>query len=155
LMGTSILLFVYNALTSLKKGELAPGDPWDGATLEWSISSPPPVYNFAEIPVATGRNEYWIEKYGSHGEAAHDHLDGGHRSEQEHAMDHGEHEVHHIHLPSPSLMPFIVALGMFTMFLGVIFNFVLSLVGVLIIFIGIYGWTLEPVDAPESISTHA
>ena len=27
------------------------GDPWDGRTLEWSTSSPPPVYNFATIPV--------------------------------------------------------------------------------------------------------
>ena len=151
-MGTSILLFVYNALTSLRKGELASGDPWDGATLEWSIASPPPVYNFAEIPVATGRDQFWIEKYGSHGELAHGPLDGGEHAHAEHEEGH---EEHHIHLPSPSLMPFIVALGMFAMFLGVLFNFVLSLVGVLIIFIGIYGWTLEPVDAPETISTHA
>ena len=26
------------------------GDPWDGRTLEWSVSSPPPFYNFAEVP---------------------------------------------------------------------------------------------------------
>jgi cytochrome c oxidase subunit I len=156
LMGASIMLFVYNALTSLRKGQHAPGDPWDAATLEWSISSPPPVYNFVELPVATGRDQFWIEKYGAHGETAHGPLDGGHGSADHGDHDgHGEHEEHHIHLPSPSLVPFVVALGMFAMFLGVIFNFVLSAVGILIIFIGVYSWTLEPVDAPESVSTHA
>ena len=29
----------------------ATGDPWDGRTLEWATASPPPVYNFATIPV--------------------------------------------------------------------------------------------------------
>lgn len=35
------------------------GDPWDGRTLEWSISSPPPVYNFANIPVVCDRDDFW------------------------------------------------------------------------------------------------
>lgn len=38
------------------------GDPWNGRTLEWSTSSPPPVYNFALIPQISQRDEYWHTK---------------------------------------------------------------------------------------------
>src|ERR1700686_3593460 len=38
------------------------GDPWDGRTLEWSVSSPPPFYNFAETPVVHGRDAFWEMK---------------------------------------------------------------------------------------------
>ena len=37
-------------------------DPWDGRTLEWSISSPPPFYNFAHMPTILGRDTFWLEK---------------------------------------------------------------------------------------------
>ena len=38
------------------------GDPWDGRTLEWSIPSPAPFYNFAETPVVDSIDPYWKEK---------------------------------------------------------------------------------------------
>jgi cytochrome o ubiquinol oxidase, subunit I len=38
------------------------GDPWGGRTLEWATSSPPPFYNFAEIPVVTERDAFWDMK---------------------------------------------------------------------------------------------
>ncbi|SPJ13791.1 cytochrome o ubiquinol oxidase subunit I [Burkholderiales bacterium] len=39
------------------------GDPWNGRTLEWSVSSPPPVYNFAHTPVVTGLDAFWSMKH--------------------------------------------------------------------------------------------
>jgi len=42
------------------------GDPWDGRTLEWSISSPPPVYNFAVGPEVFARDAFWEEKRAGH-----------------------------------------------------------------------------------------
>jgi len=38
------------------------GDPWDGRTLEWSTSSPPPEYNFAVLPEVTGLDAWWTAK---------------------------------------------------------------------------------------------
>jgi cytochrome o ubiquinol oxidase subunit I len=38
------------------------GDPWNGRTLEWSVPSPAPVYNFASIPVVHERDPFWITK---------------------------------------------------------------------------------------------
>jgi len=38
------------------------GDPWDGRTLEWSLASPPPFYNFAVIPEVHERDAYWAMK---------------------------------------------------------------------------------------------
>ncbi|HEU4488552.1 MAG TPA: cytochrome c oxidase subunit I, partial [Actinomycetota bacterium] len=59
----SVLVFIFNAVRSRTKGEEAGADPWDGRTLEWSIPSPPPVYNFAEEPVVRHRDDFWHTKY--------------------------------------------------------------------------------------------
>jgi cytochrome c oxidase subunit 1 len=50
-LGASMLLFAYNALRSATRGQIAGPNPWGARTLEWMISSPPPYYNFAEIPI--------------------------------------------------------------------------------------------------------
>ncbi|HEY3290927.1 MAG TPA: hypothetical protein VGK87_12420, partial [Anaerolineae bacterium] len=51
-IATSVLIFIINFVTTIvaRKGEVAGNDPWEGNTLEWATSSPPPVYNFARIP---------------------------------------------------------------------------------------------------------
>src|ERR1700688_520771 len=58
-----ILVFVANLLWSYFHGETAGSDPWDAWTLEWSTSSPPPVYNFATIPEARSRRPLWDLKH--------------------------------------------------------------------------------------------
>ncbi|MEO6126009.1 MAG: cbb3-type cytochrome c oxidase subunit I [Ilumatobacteraceae bacterium] len=49
LMVLTVLGFLGLALQSFRKGELAGDDPWDGQTLEWATSSPPPVNNFSTM----------------------------------------------------------------------------------------------------------
>jgi cytochrome c oxidase subunit I+III len=56
----SVLLFFGNALVSLRRGRVAGANPWDASTLEWATASPPPVYNFAHLPVVEGRAPLWI-----------------------------------------------------------------------------------------------
>ncbi len=57
------LLFVYNMVWSYFKGPVAGPDPWDAWTLEWSTTSPPPVYNFAVTPTVESRRPLWDLKH--------------------------------------------------------------------------------------------
>jgi len=57
------LVFVGNLIFSYFKGPKAGNDPWDAWTLEWSVSSPPPAYNFAAIPTVASRRPLWDQKH--------------------------------------------------------------------------------------------
>ena len=46
----------YNFAISLRRGAPAGPNPWDAATLEWSVASPPPAYNFRRIPIVASRH---------------------------------------------------------------------------------------------------
>jgi cytochrome c oxidase subunit 1 len=50
---------IWNMLRSRRRGRVAGNDPWGGPTLEWSIPSPPPDYNFARIPTVRSRYPMW------------------------------------------------------------------------------------------------
>lgn len=50
IIALATLIFLYNAATSLRRGTRAPDDPWEGNTLEWMTSSPPPPHNFDHLP---------------------------------------------------------------------------------------------------------
>ena len=53
-LGASSLIFLYNFITSWRSGPIAPSNPWRALTLEWQVSSPPPIFNFTEIPQVVG-----------------------------------------------------------------------------------------------------
>jgi len=73
LLGASTIIFFYNVIQSWHRGPIAPGNPWRAMTLEWQVSSPPPVFNFDEIPqVVAGPYEYGVPG------ARHAVLNGGH-----------------------------------------------------------------------------
>jgi cytochrome c oxidase subunit 1 len=59
----AVLVFVWNILSSIRKGRRAGNDPWDAWTLEWATSSPPPEYNFAQPPVVKSRRPLWDIKH--------------------------------------------------------------------------------------------
>jgi cytochrome aa3-600 menaquinol oxidase subunit 1 len=63
LMGAAFLFQVWQIVYSIKHMERdLTGDPWDARTLEWSIPSPAPAYNFAVVPVVESRDDWWEEK---------------------------------------------------------------------------------------------
>ncbi|MGH9024348.1 MAG: cytochrome c oxidase subunit I, partial [Acidimicrobiia bacterium] len=116
LIAFSVLVFIVNVLKSRRSGPIAGDDPWDARTLEWSIPSPPPEYNFAEIPHVRERDDFWHRKYAEDEEGRLVPIpsggSGGHGHES--AADHGDEDdgdhgdgahgdgAHGIHMPSPS-----------------------------------------------------
>jgi cytochrome c oxidase subunit I len=54
IFGASFLIFLYNMITSWRYGPAAEGNPWRAHSIEWQVSSPPPVFNFDEIPTVVG-----------------------------------------------------------------------------------------------------
>jgi cytochrome c oxidase subunit 1 len=60
-LGASLIIFFYNVITSWVRGPVAGDNPWRALTIEWQVSSPPPVFNFDEIPtVVAGPYEYGL-----------------------------------------------------------------------------------------------
>ena len=54
MLGLSTLIFVYNMITSWIGGPRAGANPWRSLTLEWQVSSPPPIFNFDRVPTVVG-----------------------------------------------------------------------------------------------------
>ena len=136
----SMLVMIWNWYRTMRQGKIAGDDPWDAQTLEWSISSPPPVYNFARLPVVASRRPFWDQKYG--GVGVHEPVHGG--SNEGHG--HGDEHAEHIHMPNPSYFPVIVAVGFLMLAAGLMIPPfpVVSALGLLVMFVGIYGWAFEP-----------
>lgn len=95
LMTVGAILFLINVVITTIKPKDALSDPWDGRTLEWSIPSPPPEYNFKQLPLVRGLDPLWVEK-----------TEG--RTEMTPAEPVGS-----IHMPSGSILPLVMSIGLF------------------------------------------
>jgi cytochrome c oxidase subunit 1 len=168
ILAASVVIFVVNFLWSRRRGALAGNDPWGGATLEWSIPSPPPEYNFATIPTVTSRYPLWDANspritsdvpHTPHGEQNVEvDVAGKHAGDTRVPADTERNAPSvpltaaqlGIHMPSPTIKPFTAALGLAVMFTGLIHHKSLPIMflGVAIFLISLYSWLLTPVE-PE------
>jgi cytochrome c oxidase subunit 1 len=146
----AVSVFIVNFLISLRRGKEAGADPWDGRTLEWTIPSPPPEYNFREIPRVHALDDFWHQKYKEDetGRVVPALAGGAVEPETEHAHEDSAHALG-IHMPSPSFMPLIASLGFPVFATGLIYDYALVPVGAALIFIGIFGWAFEPATEEE------
>src|SRR5207237_3413243 len=53
---------LYVSIRTRERRRDLPGDPWNGRTLEWATSSPPPAYNFAVLPRVETIDAFWEMK---------------------------------------------------------------------------------------------
>jgi cytochrome c oxidase subunit 1 len=135
----SVVVFVLNVAVSRKRKDIAGDDPWDGRTLEWSTPSPPPEYNFAEVPFVKDRDDFWRRKYVTTPEGLPTPVVAG-GADAHHDEAHG-----HIHMPSPSYFPIVAATGLPLLGYGAVYeNLFLLIVGGLIAMFGLFGWAFEP-----------
>ena len=112
-MGAGFLVLVYNIVYSMQhKVADTTGDPWDGRTLEWSLPSPAPEYNFATTPQVAGLDAWWAAKYGEEAEPAPEPARPTVRSE----------DIHALHLPTNTAYPFLLGASFFVMGFGVVFQ---------------------------------
>jgi cytochrome c oxidase subunit 1 len=72
LIAASMIPLLWNVFISLRSGKPAGDDPWEGNTLEWATSSPPPPYNFDHLPEIRSERPVFDQRYGPkpHGASA-------------------------------------------------------------------------------------
>jgi cytochrome c oxidase subunit 1/cytochrome c oxidase subunit I+III len=152
LFASGVLLLLLNILRSRTAGAVAGPNPWDAPTLEWSVSSPPPPYNFAVIPVIASRHPLWESRLGETED----------RSTIEHGfvLDEGKETVGItvldaepdviLKMPGDSLLPLLAALGMMVIFVGMLLvNYWIAAAGAVWIVLILLRW-LMPRDHPST-----
>ncbi|AJD90871.1 cytochrome C oxidase [Jeotgalibacillus malaysiensis] len=104
-MALGVIVLLYNVVITQVKNVRVGNDPWgDGRTLEWAIPSPPPYYNFKQLPLVRGLDPLWIEKMEGH-------------TEMTPAEPLGD-----IHMPNNSFIPFVMSLGLFIAAFGAMYQ---------------------------------
>ena len=137
LTAVAVLLFAYNIITSLKSGEEAGADPWDARTNEWAVSSPPPVYNYAQLPNIQARDDFWQRKHEL-------------KNFKPEAPDQD------VHMPPPSKWPIMLAIGLAVLMSGFVYTLPIPglgvplnlfslnfIVGAVTVLICAFGWSFE------------
>jgi cytochrome c oxidase subunit I len=144
----SVLVFLYNVAHSRRVSLDVGEDPWDARTLEWSLPTPVPAYNFAEVPVVHTVDDFWHRKYTEDEQGRLVKLPV--TETQPVVVDESS-----IHLPSPSYFPLIASLGLPVMAYGLIYGaYLVSVLGGILLIGSLYAWALEPSAEPHDPDDH-
>ncbi|MBV8297297.1 MAG: cbb3-type cytochrome c oxidase subunit I [Acidimicrobiia bacterium] len=121
LLAFGVALTFVNVFKSRRHGALAGANPWDGHTLEWSVPSPPPPYNFAVIPTIASRHPLWEDRLGDEVRSSLDRgplLDKGKEALGTTPLDALPDMI--LRMPEDTAAPFVLTLGLAGIFTGLI-----------------------------------
>jgi cytochrome c oxidase subunit 1 len=118
-LALSFAVLLVNLWRTCRRRPPAPADPWDGRTLEWWTSSPPPEWNFTRIPRVRVRDPFWELKSGERRTAT--------TAAQRPALEPEPPEA--IHAPAPSIWPLVAAAGLLVAGIGVLTRLAVSVLG--------------------------
>ena len=147
ILTTGILMFLINVWVTWRNPKKAPLDPWDARSLEWMTSNPPKEHNFDVIPTVHHLDEFFHRKYE---EDATTHTMKQVATAEELMAEQERNADKHIHMPSPSYWPIVLAFALPIITFGIIYSYLISVVGGVIVLFAAYGWALESSTAPDS-----
>lgn len=145
-MAVGLLVYLANIVRSLRRGAVAPANPWDAPTLEWAPSSPPPPYNFQPPPTVSGRSPLWNEPetqpvvVGLRIDARYVLITRVMDAEPDHVEE----------MPEPSIWPFVTAVAVSGLFIGSIFTPWAVLWGAIPVFVAMVCWFWPRKGKPPS-----
>ncbi|MDP9332276.1 MAG: cytochrome c oxidase subunit I [Actinomycetota bacterium] len=142
------LLTLFNFIWSQWRGTPAPPDPWDADSLEWSTTSPPPEYNFAAPPVVGSRHPLWDEPHPLPIVAPADDevtrsltVSGALEKTMPITEGLSARPQGTLGIPAPTYLPFIVALGIALLFVGLLVSAaVVAVVGIAVGGLALMHW---------------
>jgi cytochrome c oxidase subunit 1 len=150
LMAAGVLVFLINLVWSKQNGRIAGDNPWGGGTLEWGISSPPPVYNFLDIPTVSGREALWDNPPNPPVVSGiRDHVREVLLTNSLDAEPEAKEEQ-----PGPTIWPFLTALVVSAVLIGSIFTLWAVVYGAVPIIITIIGWVWPKGDEAAVHRSH-
>jgi cytochrome c oxidase subunit 1/cytochrome c oxidase subunit I+III len=117
-LAVSVLTLLWNLVQSRRNGAIAGDNPWDADTLEWATTSPPPSYNFADLPTVSGRYALWSRALRQPS------VSGLHTDRRQVLVTQllDAEPDHRTDLPGPTLWPLWVSLGTAVTFIVAIFT---------------------------------
>ena len=149
LYGISLVLVLINVLWSIRAGRDAPANPWGAGTLDWSMPSPPPPYNFAALPMVRSQYPLWPsdEAGPAPRNAAVDTIPDEvfdpnleRRETPATRLLDAQLERKYV-LATPSIFPLCLAISVAVLFLGVLVSFWFVPIGAVLVAFSIVGWT--------------
>jgi cytochrome c oxidase subunit 1 len=175
ILGIGVAFFIANFFWARRFGVVAGANPWGADTLEWSLASPPPDYNFHRIPVVQGRYALWDQAK----EEGENREQGENRATEETPVVIGLSSTKRetlvtsvvdavpelrYELPGPSIWPFLLALATAETFIVGIFTPWAFAIGAVLTFAVFVGWFFgdpnyenadakEPPDQSDSVDT--
>jgi cytochrome c oxidase subunit I+III len=143
----SLAVYLANVVVSLRSGLAASSNPWEGSTLEWATSSPPPPYNFFPQPAVASGEPLW------HGELIPPVIVGLAADKRQvlvtGLLDAGP--DHRYKMPGPSLWPLLTAICTSIMFIWSIFQATGFIWGAIPTFLCLVGW-FWPTEGKERLA---